>query len=168
MKTKERKPEIYPDNHLQMSERMVKENEGLCLKVYEDTVGKMTIGYGRNLDDRGITWEEAKLMLAHDLVEAHNELYTQFAFFRDLSDPRKAVMTDMLHNLGLTRLLTFKKMLTAVQHGNFDDAAAEIRDSRYWDQVGSRAQRNFMMMKFDKYFTKQEAKSYFTNQGKDG
>ncbi len=162
--TRERKPQIVPRTHLDMAMDMIQENEALCLKVYEDTVGKMTIGYGRNVDDRGITWEEAKMLLAHDLIESHNELWTQLAFFKDLSDVRKAVLADMHHNLGMPRLLTFKKMLTALQHSNYDDAAKEIQDSRYWKQVGDRAKRNYCMMRFDKYFSKEESNSYFINQ----
>lgn len=75
------KPQIIRDSALTLADKMAQQNEGLTYKPYHDTVGKLTIGYGRNLEDRGITFEEAKLLLANDIIEAHNELWTQFGFF---------------------------------------------------------------------------------------
>ena len=46
---------------------MLKRHEGLRLKPYQDTIGKLTIGYGRNLDDRGISKEEAEYLLRNDI-----------------------------------------------------------------------------------------------------
>lgn len=158
------KPKIKNVSHLQMAENMITENEALTLHPYHDTVGKLTIGYGRNIEDRGITYSEAETMLANDIIEAHDELYTQFGFYKELSDVRKAVMMDLYHNLGITRLLGFKKMLRALQFGQFDEAAKELKDSRYYNQVGRRAQRNYCMLRFNKWYQTKEAESYFKNQ----
>ena len=158
------KPKLVNVSHLTMAERMAMENEGFTEKPYHDTVGKLTIGYGRNLDDRGITWNEAKALLAHDLLEAHNVLHGELAFFQGLSDARKAVLIDMYHNMGLTRLMRFKKMLKAVQFNDFDEAARQIEDSRYFVQVGRRARRNYFMMKFDRFAEVSESEEYFSNR----
>ena len=158
------KPDIIRESALSIADKMAQQNEGLTYKPYHDTVGKLTVGYGRNLEDRGITFEEAKLMLAHDIVEAHTELWTQFGFFRDLSDVRKAVLMDMYHNMGISRLLGFEKMIEAIRVKDFDRAATEMKDSRYWKQVGRRAKRNYCMMRFDRWFDTENAESYFINQ----
>lgn len=140
---------------------MAMENENYSDKPYHCTAGKLTIGYGRNIEERGITWDEAKMLLAHDLMEAHNVLMGEFDFYERLNDARKAVMMDLYHNMGLTRLLGFKKMLSAAQMGNFDEAAKELKDSRYFTQVGRRGRRNFTMMKFGKFMTISEAEKFF-------
>jgi len=149
---------------LSITEKLVTEGEGLRLKPYMDTTAKITIGYGRNIDEEGISWEEAKMLMANDIVRSYNELLAEFSFFKELSEFRKAVIADMHYNLGLSRLLSFKKMLRAIQLGNFDMAADEIMNSRYAQQVGDRAKRNYYIMKFDKICTKEQAKSYFVNQ----
>ena len=145
---------------------MAMENEGFTEKPYRDTVGKITVGFGRNLEDRGITWAEAKALLAHDLLEAHNVLHGELAFFQGLCDARKAVLMDMYHNMGLTRLMRFKKMLKAVQFNDYDEAARQIEDSRYFVQVGRRARRNYYMMKFGRFAEVSESEEYFNNRKK--
>lgn len=160
------KPNIVNVSHLTMAESMAMENEGFTEKPYHDTVNKLTIGYGRNLEDRGITWDEAKMLLAHDLMEAHNVLHGEFDFFRRLSDPRKAVLMDMYHNMGMRRLMSFKKMLKAVQFNDFDEAAAQIEDSRYFVQVGRRARRNYFMMKFNRFAEVSDSENYFHDKKK--
>lgn len=50
-------------------------HEGLSLKPYYCTANKLSIGIGRNLDDRGITKEEALLLFANDLRLAESDLY---------------------------------------------------------------------------------------------
>jgi lysozyme len=159
----ELKPNIVPFGHIQMAMNMARENENLTLTPYHDTVSKLTIGYGRNLEDKGIKMEEAEAMLANDVIEAHRYLKKELAFYNSLSTPRKAVLMDMYHNLGFAGLLLFRKMLTALRVGDFDQAADQIKDSRYWDQVGRRARRNYCMMKFNRFFEISEAEQFFKN-----
>lgn len=149
---------------IEIANRLIKDGEGLMLTVYKDTVGKQTIGWGRNLEDKGLSHSEANLLLNNDVAEAFEKLSSEFGFFDNLSDYRKAVLADMYHNLGLAGLMKFQKMLKAIRNGDFDEAAEQIKDSQYWSQVGDRAKRNYCMMCFDTFWTKQEAKSYFTNQ----
>lgn len=158
------RPIIVPFSHISLASKMARDNESLTLKPYHDTVGKLTIGYGRNLEDKGLTIAEAELLLANDVVEAHGELQSQFAFYRKLSEIRQAVMMDLYHNLGIGGLLTFKKMLRALQIGDFDEAATQLQDSKYYKQVGIRGQRNMLMIRFDKYFSREETRSYFKDQ----
>ena len=49
-------------------------HEGLRLKPYKCTSGALTIGYGRNLDARGITEAEAEMMLSHDIDDFQDRL----------------------------------------------------------------------------------------------
>jgi len=144
--------------------QMARDNENLTFTPYHDTVGKLTIGYGRNLEDKGISHSESELLLANDVTVSHALLLAEFGFYKSLSEVRQAVMMDMLHNMGMGGLKQFKKMIRALMIGDWDEAAAQMKDSQYWDQVGVRAKRNWMMVRFDKYYSKAEAESYFKNQ----
>ena len=105
---------------------------------YRDTVGKLTIGYGRNLDDRGITREEAELMLDKDMNDAINDA-SSLPYWEQLSPVRKIVISDMVYNLGLTRLRGFKKMHAAIELGDYNLAGHEMQDSKWYRQTERRA-----------------------------
>lgn len=121
---------------------LVKNNEGLQLKPYKCTSGKRTIGYGRNLDDKGITEFEANWMLEFDLEQCIQDLRRNFPFFQSLTDARKAVLIDMRLQMGGKGFRSFKRMLAAVARGDYSDAAHELLDSKYAIQTPARAENN--------------------------
>lgn len=108
---------------------------------YLDTVGKLTIGYGRNLDDVGISETEASLMLRNDLDEAVNVLEGTLPWAEDLDEPRWAVLVNMTYNMGMKGLLGFKRMLDHTRAKEWNLAAREMLDSKWAGQVGDRALR---------------------------
>ena len=116
-------------------------DEGVRLKPYLDTVGKTTIGIGRNLTDNGITAAEAKMLLQNDLFRVANELDRVAPWWREMSQVRQNALVNMAFNLGLPRLLKFKKMMVALENGNFETAWAEAMGSKWAAQVGERANR---------------------------
>lgn len=116
---------------------MLKRHEGWRLKPYIDTVGKMTIGCGRNLDDRGISDDEALLMLSNDVAEAIKNL-SVYPWFHRLDGVRRSAMIDMMF-MGAGKFAQFKKMHAALDRGDYKDAAAQLLDSAYATQVGQRA-----------------------------
>ncbi len=119
----------------------LKSDEGLRLKPYKDTVGKLTIGYGHNLDDLGISERTAEFMLSEDLTAVLEELNDRLPWWKGLSKPQRRGLMNMAFNLGLPRLLKFEKMLAALRNGNSERAAAEAIDSDWAKQVGTRAWR---------------------------
>ena len=121
-------------------------HEGLRLKPYHCPAGKLTIGIGRNLEDKGITEKEALMLLENDIQECIEDLKTIFQAFDLLPEPARHVLVDMRFNLGPSRFRHFKKMITAVKNQNFTQAAAEMKDSRWYTQVGHRAQTLVNMM----------------------
>ncbi|MGA1846771.1 glycoside hydrolase family protein [Deferribacter abyssi] len=121
-------------------------HERLRLKPYRDSVkGKLTIGVGRNLDDVGISEDEALYLLRNDIAKVENEL-KQFEWFNKLDGVRKKVLIDMDFNLGLPKFLTFKRMIAALKEGDFKKASDEMLDSRWAMQVKRRAVRLSIMM----------------------
>lgn len=116
-------------------------DEGLELKPYTDTVDKLTIGVGRNLDDRGISEDEAMVLLGNDIAIVEAELDRNAAWWRDLPDDCQRGLANMCFNLGWPRLSGFRNMLAALEDGDYDEAAVQALDSRWARQVKGRADR---------------------------
>ena len=126
------------DLHDEIKAQLMK-HEGLRLKPYQCTAGKWTIGVGRNIEDRGITEEEAMHLLDNDIDECQEELDRIIPWWIEKPAYVQLVLINMMFNLGATRLLGFKKFLKAVEENNFDLASTEMLDSRWAKQVGQRS-----------------------------
>ena len=126
----------------EIAQQQLKTDEGLRLKPYHCTAGALTVGYGRNLDDVGITEAEADIMLRADIEIAERGAQALVGHAWDeLSPARQAVLINMTFNLGRTRLAAFKNFLAALSVADYDTAADEMLDSRWARQVGDRATR---------------------------
>lgn len=117
----------------------IKRAEGFRTYPYQCPAGKLSIGYGRNLEDVGITRQEAEYLLRNDVQKAMDGVQRKISWFETLDDVRQAVLVEMAYNCGLGGLLTFKKMLTALGAHRYEEAAAEALDSKWARQVGRRA-----------------------------
>ena len=126
---------------------MLVEHEGLRLRPYRCTAGKLTIGIGRNLDDRGITADEALYLLRNDIELSRKELSGAFQWFAKLDQVRQAVLIDMHVNMGLATLSKFVATLGLIKSGRYDEAASEMLNSAWSRQVGRRARRLAEMMR---------------------
>lgn len=111
------------------------------LMPYVDTVGKVTIGWGRNLTDRGISYAEAEELLDNDIDIAIRECIAKFHWFPALDPVRQAVIVNMCFNLGMSRLLKFPNTLQSIATGKYEEAAIQMLQSKWADQVGARALR---------------------------
>lgn len=125
----------------------LKRDEGLKLKPYRDTVGKWTIGIGRNLDDVGISEAEAEYLFNNDIDRTIAEMDQQMRWWQTLDTPRRRVLLNMGFNLGVPGLLKFVKTLAAVREGRYNDAADGMLASKWAGQVGDRAKRLAEMMR---------------------
>jgi lysozyme len=115
-------------------------DEGLKLKPYRDTVGKLTIGVGRNLDDVGISREEALLLLESDLHSVEADLDLNCPWWREMTEGRQRGLLNMGF-MGWPRLSGFVRMLNALADEDYDTAASEALMSKWATQVGQRAVR---------------------------
>ena len=130
---------------------MTKAFEGLRLKPYKCTAGKLTIGYGRNLEDAGISQAEADMMFERDFAMAESEVKrlckANQIDWENLIEQRFYVLTDMMCNVGYNRLSKFNKFLYALKTGSYTAAADEMLDSVWAKQVGNRATQLSALMR---------------------
>ncbi len=116
-------------------------DEGLRLKPYTDTVGKLTIGIGRNLTDVGLRAAEARQLCATDVAEVEVALDRHVPWWRAMSDARQRALLNMGFNLGWPRLAQFRLTLGHLEAGRYAEAADECLRSTWARQVGDRAER---------------------------
>ena len=109
------------------------------LKPYKCTAGKLTIGIGRNLDDVGISEEEAEMLLKNDIYEATNQLLNAFPWMATFSDVRISAMINFTFNVGIGTVRKFSNTIEYLKNEDWEAAADEMMDSKWAEQVGDRA-----------------------------
>jgi len=137
-----------------LSERLIallKRHEGFRQFPYTDSVGCLTIAYGRNLRDKGISQTEGEYLLANDVTEAETGCIRAIYGFAQLDEVRRAVLIDMAFNLGLTGLLAFHDTLEAVRQGDYDGAGECMLRTKWASQVGNRALELVTMMRLGEW-----------------
>ena len=128
-------------------EDLLIKHEGLKLKPYICPAGHLTIGVGRNLDDLGISKDEAMYMLKNDIKRCENELREIFLNFDELPENVKLVLIDMIFNLGKTRFLKFRHMIQAVKNRDWKAMIEEMKNSKWCKQVKSRCEDDVRLIK---------------------
>jgi lysozyme len=126
-------------------QQWIKKCEALRLRIYTDSTGNPTIGWGRNLR-KGISVDEAELMFQNDFKEAVSKLES-CDWYHPLPEGVKLALINMNFNLGIWKLLGFKKMIAALKAQNFTLAAQEALDSKWSTQVGDRAKDVAVMIR---------------------
>ena len=126
-------------------------HEGLKLEPYRCTSNKLTIGVGRNLEDCGISEDEARYLLKNDIQNFHEELTERFYFYKYLEGARKDALLNLAFNMGVPRLATFVKALDFMSQRKYKEAADEFLRSRWADQVGNRATEVAAMIRTNEY-----------------
>ena len=128
-----------------MSDRLneqLRRHEGVKRHVYQDHLGFWTIGVGRLVDERGglgLSEDEIDLLLKNDIERSQRELSENFIWFKDLNEARKDAFTNLHFNLGLPRLLSFKKTIQHMENGDYILASEELLDSKYARQLENRS-----------------------------
>lgn len=116
-------------------------DEGLRLKPYRCTAGKLTIGVGRNLDDKGITEAEALMLLDNDISECWGALCNRLPWLPEAPEGVQQALANMAFNLGVNGLLSFRQTLELLRARSYAEAAQAMLASKWAGQVGKRAER---------------------------
>ena len=114
---------------------------------YKDTVGKYTIGYGRNIDDCGISTEEAEFLLNNDIKEVECELDLNIGWWRTKPEQVQLVLQDMCFNMGIASFMGFKNTLLLINLGHYKEAAENLQHTKYYKDVPLRAKRNMELLR---------------------
>ena len=136
----------------------LRRDEGEKLAVYDDAdgepivpgklvVGHPTISVGRALDVCPLTPKESLDLLNSSIDAKLNDLDKALPWAMSLDDVRYRVLVNMVFNMGIAGLLKFQNTLALIQAGKYDEAAAQMLDSKWATQVGARAQRLATMMR---------------------
>ena len=117
---------------------MLELHEGRRLRIYVDTVGKQTIGVGRNIDDRGLSDDEVDHLLANDMAIGADDArrWLGDAAWSKLGLARQAALADFSMNLGLTTLMEFRATRAKLLARDYAGAANNMLASRWANQVG--------------------------------
>lgn len=139
-------------------------HEGFRTKMYKDTVGIWTIGYGFNMEsstfpksdvDRwrksGISKEEADKVLSHHIDKEIQRLYRYHPWIKELDIVRQLAILDMTFNMGMGWLSTWKNTVASLKAKNYKLASKHIQGSAYARQVGKRALENCVAFMYGKY-----------------
>lgn len=123
----------------------IKKCEGFSSKPYKDTVGVLTIGYGTNIA-QGITVKQADLLMRAEIESCLAQL-KQFDWYIIQPHEVKTALLNMCYNLGISRLLGFRKMIAHLKTGDRTNAALEALNSKWAEQVGHRAKDIAIMIR---------------------
>ena len=128
---------------------LIQGHEGYRSEIYLDSLGKPTCGWGHNLAiGSKVPQKAAQVFFDQDFREASaNYLNLMREYSLELNGIRRAVLIDMLFNMGLTRVRRFVLMIKALQNEDWELAAEEMVDSRWYRQTKTRAKVLVKMMK---------------------
>jgi len=126
-------------------------DEGCVNKIYLDHLGYPTFGIGHLILDTDpehgqevdtpVSEERIEECFEKDIQGVLTDLDRNIPWWKDLNEDHQRVMANMAFNLGINRLLKFKKFLSALEEKDFEKAAVEMMDSKWATQVGPRAVR---------------------------
>lgn len=127
--------------NIEQLKRELIRDEGFRSKPYKCTAGKLTIGVGRNIEDNGITEDEAMYLLENDIASCIKQLTAKLSWYTSKPDAVQRVLTNMCFNLGISKLMSFKKTLSLIELGKYKEASVQMLNSLWARQVGERAIR---------------------------
>ena len=121
---------------------MLVRHEGIRTYPYYCSENKLTLGIGRNIQQNGISEEEAYYLLENDIKRVMSNLDKSFHMWRCFPKKARLVCIDMAFQMGIAGFLGFKKTIALMQLGMWLEASEELLDSRYAVQTPNRAAYN--------------------------
>jgi lysozyme len=137
-------------NLIAKATKQIKRHEGFVSNAYKDSLGYLTIGYGRLIDKSkggGITESEAEYLLANDVNGVYDSLMHHLSCFTTLDAPRQAVLLNMAFQMGVHGLMQFKSTLNLIELGDYDSAADNMLKSLWASQTPNRAKEMATQMR---------------------
>jgi lysozyme len=121
---------------------MLVRHEGIRTYPYHCSQNRLTIGIGRNIQENGISEDEAYFLLKNDIERVKKELDKSLQMWRCFPKKAQLVCIDMCFQMGITKFLGFRKTIALMQMDMFLEASEELLNSRYATQTPQRAAYN--------------------------
>lgn len=139
-----------------MTEQQIKDyiiqNEGIRYDPYLDTEGNWTVGVGHNLGkqlspemNRTFTHQEVMELFEQDYRE-HRIAAERIPGFNSMDSSGQMALTDMTFNMGPSWIREWPELQNQLAMGDTTSAANNLRSSLYYNQVGSRGERNAQLL----------------------
>ena len=129
----------------------LKIDEGCVYEIYNDHLGYATFGIGHlviesdpeNGQEVGTPVSADRIIEAfeQDVQTVLSDCAILYPDFDELPEEVQQIVANMMFNLGRPRLSAFKGMKRGVDSQNWQEAADQMVDSRWYRQVGARAER---------------------------
>jgi len=129
----------------------LKVDEGVKYEIYLDHLGLPTFGIGHlilNSDPEygqevgtPVSEDRVNEAFASDINIVCDDCKSLYSDWEVLPEEVQLIIANMMFNMGYPRLSKFKGMRAAVDAGNWNRAADEMVDSRWYQQVTNRADR---------------------------
>jgi len=117
----------------------IKHHEGFVEHVYDDSLGIPTIGYGFAIKDLILDEDIAEDILMRKLERLKRNANSRFNWLEDMPIEVQEVILNMCYQLGITGVSKFRKAISALQEGEWSEAADEMLDSLWAKQTPNRA-----------------------------
>ena len=132
-------------------------DEGVKYEVYLDHLGYPTFGIGHLITDNDpesgasvgteVSDDRVQEAFETDVETVLSDCERLYVQFEHLPEEVQLIIANMMFNMGYPRLSKFKGMKRGVDARDWNAAADEMVDSRWYDQVTNRAERLFEMMR---------------------
>ena len=119
--------------------KSIKKNEGYVDKVYKDSLGFDTIGYGFAIKDLKLEKVLCDIILERKLIKLVDRVNDKFNWYKYLPPETKDVVVEMCYQMGVYGFSCFKKTIAYLQNKQWKDASLEMLDSRWAEQTPNRA-----------------------------
>ena len=119
----------------------VKLSEGFRDRVYDDSLGIPTIGYGFAIKDLVLDEDICDMILERKLDDLIKRVNKKFPFVGNLPEEAQEVIYEMCYQLGLGGFSKFKRTISYLQLRDFPLAAKEMLDSKWHRQTPNRSER---------------------------
>lgn len=133
------------------TEKYIAAEEGFRQHPYRCTAGKLTIGYGFNLDDTGLSEAESAAILHMRLGVLRTILAKYLPWFPALNEARQAALLSMAYQMGVSGLLSFSTSLGLMAAGQWDEASRQMLASKWATQTRARARRTAYMVRYGRF-----------------
>lgn len=132
-------------NYLSLKLR-IKKNEGFSSRSYKDQLGNYTIGYGHLIRKKEIVLYKKKIKISFfqnlfendfkTALDDYNKHFRKYSFSQNI----KELIVEMIFQMGIQNVLSFKKTLRHIRKNNKFLAALEMMDSIWYKQTPLRVE----------------------------